>query len=47
VGGELIFDTALQYDVLYRMRLGFAAPVQGAERALRSATVYFTFGSTF
>jgi hypothetical protein len=47
MGGELIFDTALQYDVLYRMRLGFAAPVQGAERALRSATVYFTFGSTF
>lgn len=46
-GGELLFDTALQYDVLYRMRLGFAAPVQGADRALRSATVYFTFGSTF
>jgi hypothetical protein len=46
-GGELIFDTALQYDVLYRMRLGFAAPVQGSERALRAATVYFTFGSTF
>jgi hypothetical protein len=46
-GGELILDTALQYDVLYRIRLGFAAPVQGAERALRSATVYFTFGSTF
>lgn len=47
VGGELIFDAALQYDVLYRMRLGFAAPVQGTARALRTATVYFTFGSTF
>ncbi len=46
-GGELVFDTALQYDVLYRMRLGLAVPMRGVERAPRSATVYFTFGSTF
>jgi len=46
-GGELVFDTALQYDVLYRMRLGVAAPVQGTDLALRGATIYFTFGSTF
>ena len=47
VGGELIFDTALQYDTMYRMRLGLAAPVQGRELASRRVTLYFTFGSTF
>ena len=47
VGGELAFDTALQYDVLYRMRLGLAKPVRGEAAASRGATVYFTFGSTF
>lgn len=46
-GGELVFDAALQYDVLYRFRLGVAAPVQGRDIAARSATVYFTLGSTF
>lgn len=47
VGGELLFDTALQYDVLYRMRLGVALPVRGESAAPRAATVYLTFGSTF
>jgi hypothetical protein len=46
-GGELVFDAALQYDVLYRFRLGVAAPVQGRDVAARAATVYFTLGSTF
>lgn len=47
VGGELAFDTALQYDVLYRIRLGVATPVRGEAAAPRGATVYLTFGSTF
>lgn len=47
VGGELLLDTALQYDVLYRMRLGVAVPVRGEGAAPRAATVYLTFGSTF
>lgn len=46
-GGELVFDAALQYDVLYRFRLGVASPVQGRDIGTRSATVYFTLGSTF
>lgn len=46
-GGELVLDAALQYDVLYRFRLGVASPVQGRDVAARSPTVYFTVGSTF
>ena len=47
VGGEIVFDTNLQYDALYRMRLGVALPVRGEVAAPRQATIYFTFGSTF
>lgn len=47
VGGEIALDAALQYDQLYRFRLGVAAPVQGRDAAPRSATVYFTLGSAF
>lgn len=46
-GGELALDTSLQYDVLYRLRLGVASPVQGRALALQGVTVYFTVGSTF
>lgn len=46
-GGELIFDVALQYDVLYRIRLGYAAPVHGGDAAITGRSVYLTFGSTF
>ena len=47
VGGELALDTALQYDVLYRFRLGIARPVAGEEFAQRATTVYFSLGSSF
>lgn len=46
-GGELTLDAALQYDVLYRFRLGFARPVRGADPATRATTFYFTLGNTF
>lgn len=46
-GVEMVVDFALQYDVLYRARVGVAAPVSGRDIAPRSATVYLTFGSTF
>lgn len=46
-GGELIFDAALQYDVLYRIRLGYAAPLRGGTELNRGRSVYLTFGSTF
>jgi hypothetical protein len=46
-GGEVIFDAALHYDLLYRFRLGFARPVRGAAPDARGATVYFTLGNTF
>lgn len=46
-GAELVFDTALQYDVLYRMRVGVARPVRGAAPPPRGATVFVSFGSSF
>ncbi len=46
-GGELTVDAAVQYDVLYRFRLGFARPVRGAEAAVRSSTFYISLGNTF
>jgi hypothetical protein len=48
VGGEIDFDTALQYDVPARFRLGFAVPVAGREATgARRASVYLTIGSSF
>ena len=47
VGGELALDAALQYDQVYRLRLGVAHPVKGQEHAARTTTLYFTLGSTF
>lgn len=46
-GGELAYDVALQYDVLYRFRLGVAVPTTAPVGVARSAQVYFTLGSTF
>jgi hypothetical protein len=47
VGGELVFDASLQYDQLYRFRLGVAHPVRGIAFASQGTTVYFTLGNTF
>jgi hypothetical protein len=48
VGGEIDFDTAIQYDFPARFRLGVAVPVAGREAAdANRASVYLTVGSTF
>lgn len=48
VGGELDIDSALQFDVPYRFRLGMAHPVHGREYAGASAlTAYLTVGASF
>lgn len=48
VGAEADFDTAVQYDVPTRFRVGFAVPVlnRAAGRA-NSASFYFAVGSAF
>jgi len=48
VGAEIDFDTAIQYDVPARFRLGFAVPVAGRRAAgADAASVYLTIGSSF
>jgi hypothetical protein len=48
VGAEVDFDTAVQYDVPARFRLGFAVPVRGrAAVGADRASVYLTVGSSF
>jgi len=47
VGAELGVDASLEYDRVYRFRLGFAHPTQGAELARRQNTVFVTIGSSF
>ena len=47
VGGELSLDASLDYDSLYRFRLGVAHPIRGEAFAARPTTVYFTLGATF
>jgi hypothetical protein len=48
VGAEIDFDTAVQYDMATRFRLGFAVPVAGrTEGRARSVSAYFTVGSSF
>lgn len=49
VGGELDLDAAVfSYDVPYRLRLGFARPVRGAEYAGKpGGAVYFSLGASF
>ena len=48
VGAELILDTALQFDVPYRFRLGLAHPVRGSAYAgASSLTAYTTLGIAF
>jgi hypothetical protein len=47
-GGEIDFDTAIQYDVPARFRLGVAVPVlnRSAGRA-DAVSLYLTLGSSF
>ncbi len=48
IGGELDFDTALQYDIPARLRAGVAVPVVNREAGrARSVSFYATFGSSF
>jgi hypothetical protein len=48
LGAEIDFDTAVQYDVPARFRLGAAVPVAGrAAAGARQASWYFTVGSVF
>jgi hypothetical protein len=48
VGGELNLDSALQFDVPYRFRVGIAHPVSGAAYAgASSLTAYATLGLGF
>jgi hypothetical protein len=47
VGGELGVDASLEYDRVYRFRLGFAHPTQGAALVGRANTIYFSLGSSF
>jgi hypothetical protein len=46
-GAELVFDAALNYDILYRLRFGFARALRGIPSADRGAILYLTLGSTF
>lgn len=46
-GGELVVDIAPVYDVLYRVRLGMAAPVAGTIPGARAPGVYMVLGSSF
>ena len=48
VGGEVDFDTALQYDVAARFRLGMAVPIAGKTAVgADAASIYLTIGSSF
>ncbi|HEX5435838.1 MAG TPA: hypothetical protein VFW98_01670 [Gemmatimonadaceae bacterium] len=48
VGGELNFDTAWQYDIPYRVRLGVAVPVVNHSfLATRAVSVYVRLGAAF
>ncbi|MDQ3696757.1 MAG: hypothetical protein M3373_01850 [Gemmatimonadota bacterium] len=47
-GAELNLDAALQYDVLYRIRFGLAAPVMdNSFLPARGVSLYVRFGSSF
>lgn len=47
-GAEIDFDTALQYDVATRFRLGFAVPVANRVAGRTDAvSLYLTVGSSF
>lgn len=48
VGSEIDLDTALQYDVPARFRLGFAVPAAGKSAVgANAASIYVTLGSSF
>jgi hypothetical protein len=49
VGGEMVLDaTVLSYDVPYRLRVGYAKPVQGSGYSDHpNGSVYFSLGASF
>jgi hypothetical protein len=47
VGGELNLDGSLQYDAVYRFRIGFAHPVAGLPYARNTGSLYVSLGSMF
>ncbi|MEP6781220.1 MAG: hypothetical protein ABJC26_15090, partial [Gemmatimonadaceae bacterium] len=47
VGAELNIDLALQYDVPYRLRVGFAKPVAAPFGISRTPSLFVTLGSFF
>lgn len=46
-GAELVLDMAVQYDALYRFRIGAAAPYIAPTGIPRGGAFYITLGSTF
>jgi hypothetical protein len=47
-GGELDFDTALQYDIPARIRFGLAVPIAGrSDVGANTVSVYLTIGTSF
>ena len=46
-GAELVLDLAVQYDALYRLRIGVAAPYAAPVGVSRRGAFYVTLGSLF
>jgi hypothetical protein len=46
-GAELNVDLALQYDVPYRLRLGFAKPLTAPSLISRKSSLFITLGGFF
>ncbi len=46
-GAELVLDLAVQYDALYRLRIGAAAPYAAPKGVSRRGALYVTLGSSF
>ena len=46
-GAELVLDVAVAYDMLYRLRIGAAAPYAAPAGVSRTGTFYVTLGSSF
>lgn len=47
VGAELVLDASLEYDVLYRFRLGLVRTTGGPLERRGATSLYFTLGNTF
>jgi hypothetical protein len=46
-GAELVLDLAMQYDSMYRLRFGLAAPYAAPAGVARGGAFYLTLGSSF